>query len=157
MVLDRLHRLVIRVNNAATRWRRVRVRPDELLVLLPRCLQNEDCGRAVQKDVEECARCGVCPLRSILALRDRYGFRMKVAGGGREALAAVQAPGVRAVLAVACVPELYAGILAALPKPVLAVPHEQPCGPCRNTRVDLARVEAAIRSVLEHDNRREGA
>ena len=36
-------RLIIKLNNALVRLRRVRVRPAEILLLLPHCLHNDGC------------------------------------------------------------------------------------------------------------------
>ena len=69
-------------------------------------------------------------------------------GGGRRAVEEVRRESTHAVVAVACEKELVAGVLATLPKPVLAVHNTRPCGACRDTSVDPDEVEKAIRSLL---------
>ena len=140
--------LFIRMNNRITRWRRVRVSPDRLLVLLARCLQGGVCGRNLVRGADECARCGLCPVKGLLELRDRYGFMLKVAGGGRQALTFVKDPAVSAVVAVACEKELVDGILASFPKPVLGVVNTRPKGACAETQVELSLVEEGVRTML---------
>lgn len=137
-------RAVIRLNNAIVRWRRVKAAPRDVLVLLPHCLHHESCRQDVVRDLDECRRCGKCSLAELVKARDDYGVLCCVVGGGRQALARLKAPGVKAVVAVACGKELVAGIWAAFPKPVLAVPNLTPDGPCRNTQADIAAVVAAV-------------
>jgi hypothetical protein len=139
-------RLLIAINNRLARRRRWR--PEEILVLLPRCLQRTDCDRPVVTDIAACRRCGRCDIAAILALREEIGARFHMAGGGREAAAWARDPGVRVVVACACEKELLEGIRAAFTKPVLAVVNETPEGFCRNTRVDVARLRAALLTLL---------
>jgi hypothetical protein len=138
----------IRLNNRVTRWRRVRVPPGRLLLLAARCLQGSACGQDLNRGVEQCRGCGLCPVKGLLALRTRYGVQCRIAGGGRQALAYVKDPSVAAVVAVACEKELLEGIFASFPKPVLAVSNTRPRGDCHDTQADLDRVEAAVREML---------
>lgn len=144
-----IRRLVIRVNNAVVRRRRVRAAPEQLLLLGPHCLQQHLCERPVKDDMTQCARCGRCRVADLVVLCEEYGIRGCLAGGGRQAVAAVRHPQVKAVVAVACDRELCAGIMAAFPKPVLAVPNQLPNGPCRDTTVDINAVRAAVVAVLD--------
>ncbi len=122
--------------------------PAHLVLLLPHCLQAGDCGRDVVGSVAACARCGRCDLAALIALAEGMGVRCCIAAGGRLALAEVRRRDVRAVVAVACEQELWDGIRAAFPKPVLAVPNRRPHGPCRDTRADLDAVSAALAALL---------
>jgi hypothetical protein len=135
-------------NNWLVRHMRRRVAPAHLLVLLPRCLQRTGCGQDVVSDLAACRRCGQCDLASLVRLRAETGVRVHVAGGGRAALALTRQSDVHAVVACACEKELWEGIRAAFPKPVLAVSNETPEGLCRNTRVATDRLVAAIRSMI---------
>ncbi len=137
-------RAMVRMLNGVTRLRRARCRPEELLILMPACLQNSDCKQNIKVAVSECRRCGRCKVRDILALSEKYGVRCAVASGGRLALQYANEPGVRAVVAVACEKELRAGLTAVFPKPGLGVVNLRPHGPCRDTDVDLAELEEAV-------------
>ncbi len=117
------------------------------MLLVAHCLQGR-CGRFLGREAQGCALCGGCDFAAIRGLSDRYGVRFRVAGGGREAAALVREDGVRAVVAVACHRELVAGIWAAFPKPVFALFNTQPNGYCHFTRVEVGRVERALRQVL---------
>ena len=139
---------LVRLNNRVTRGRRVRTEPGRVLVLLARCLQSGECGRNLARDARAaCARCGRCPIGPLLDLADRTGVRLLVAGGGRQALAAVRGAGIDAVVAVACERELVQGIFGVFPTPVVAVCNTRPLGDCHDTQVDVAAVEAAVRQL----------
>ncbi len=51
---------------------------------------------------------------------------------------------VKAIIAVACEKELRSGIIACLPKPVVALINMRPNGPCCETDIDVDEVERAI-------------
>jgi len=143
-----MRRLIVKLNNALVRLRRVRVRPEEILLLLPHCLHNDGCPRNILRNLDECRRCGKCAIAGLLDVRDAYGVVACVVGGGRQALEHVRRKNVKAVVAVACERELVQGIWAAFPKPVLAVSNRTPEGSCRNTTADVKDVEAGIASFL---------
>jgi len=125
------------------------VSPENLLLLVPRCLQKSGCAQTLGETVDDCNACGQCGVTDLLAIRDEFGIHCSVAAGGREALAFVRDPKIKAVVAVACEKELSQGILAVFPKPVLGVLNIQTNGPCRNTRMDSDLVRTAIRSMLK--------
>jgi len=145
-----LHHLIITLNNRLVRWRRVRVRPEDILLLLPHCLHRQSCPQNVRHSLDECRRCGQCSIGALVAIRDDLGVVACIAGGGREALIQTRRPEIKAVVAVACHKELVQGIFAAFPKPVLAVSNQTPEGPCRNTLADPAAVIQAIESLMSH-------
>ena len=143
-----LRRALIRFNNALTRLRGVRVAPSDLLVLLPHCLQRGGCPQNIVGDSSACRRCGGCGIGALMDICEARGILLVVAAGGRQALACVRASGVRAVVAVACEKELMDGIRATFPKPMIAIPNDQPKGPCRDTVVSVETVTTAIASLL---------
>ena len=141
--------LILKLNEWRVRVHRPRTSAEHVLLLVPHCLQRSTCERNIIHDVNRCARCGRCDVGDLLKLRDEFGIHCSLASGGREALAAARDAKIRVVVAVACEKELAEGILAAFPKPVVAVPNTRPNGPCKDTRVDAERVAATIRSVLQ--------
>lgn len=144
-----LRRFFIRINNLITLGRRRhRVAPRHLLLIGPHCLQQHRCSHKVTDALTQCARCGACRVSELVGLCREYGIRGHLVGGGRLALEAVRRPDVTTVIAVACEKELCQGILAAFPKPAMAVPNQCPNGPCRDTTVDISEVRAAIEALL---------
>ena len=144
-----LCRFLVKLNNLFTRLRRVRVDPENLLLLVPRCLQKTGCAQTLGKILDDCQCCGQCQVPVLVSIRDEFGIRCSMAAGGREALNFVADKQVRAVVAVACEKELCQGIFAVFPKPVLGVLNIQTNGPSRNTRIDPESVRTAVRSVLK--------
>ena len=135
---------IVKICNAMTKVRRARCRPDELLVLLPSCLQNSDCTEKVRQDVNECRRCGRCKVKDMVELCEKYGVRCAVATGGRLALQMATDPSVKAVVAIACEKELLEGLRGLFPKPSLGVINMRPNGPCVDTDVNVEDAEKAI-------------
>ena len=145
-----LDRFIIAVNSLRCRISKRRFRPENMLLLLPHCLQNHECKEPIGEDIANCKACGRCKIKDLCALAKRYGIPVCVASGGREAQARARAPEVRVILAVACKRELAEGIRATFPKKVAHVPNSWPHGPCKDTDVDVAEVEAAVLRLLEH-------
>lgn len=141
------------MNNWITRRKSRRVKPEELLLLSPRCLQNSACRQGIVSDPGECLACGRCDVKELVALSRRRGLRLVFATGGGLALERLREKNTKAVVAIACEKELFAGLLAKRGKPVLTVTLERPCGPCRDTRVPLADVAAAVSHFLGEERR----
>jgi uncharacterized protein len=148
-----IFRLLIRLNNTITRARGVRVKPENLLLLVPHCLQDGKCTKNLMQDINNCAGCGLCNIVALLKLRDELGIRCNIAGGGRQALEFVRDPATKAVVAVACEKELMDGIRASFPKPVYAVHNLRPYGPCKDTEVEMAKVREAIGLLLDNSGK----
>jgi hypothetical protein len=142
-------RFFVSLNNWITRIRRIRVYPQNLLLLVPRCLQKTGCAQTLGKTLDDCKNCGQCQVPDLHAICNEFGISCSMAAGGREALAFVADKQIEAVIAVACEKELLQGILAVFPKPVLGVQNIQTNGPCRNTRLDPQSVRTAVLSMLK--------
>lgn len=140
--------MVVGFWNRLTRLRRPRCKPENLLLLVPSCLQYSSCPHRVTADLANCKRCGKCQVKDIIELGEEYGVQCAIATGGRLALKRVKAEDVKAVVAVACAKELREGMRATFPKPVLGVINLQPCGPCKDTQVEMSKVREAIEWFL---------
>ena len=146
---DRIRSSYVEVNNQLVRARKVKTEPGRILVLVPHCLQWTGCPHKITVDVENCRRCGKCPVNELLALRDRYGVKMGVATGGTLARKYVEEYRPQAVVAIACERDLSSGIQDVGRLPVLGVTNERPHGPCRDTCIKIERVEEALRYFLD--------
>jgi len=143
---DRMAHSAVQVSNAVARATRRRVeRQGPVLVLLPRCIQRPDCPEAVVNDIENCRRCGECPITALLALRDEFdGVVMAVLTGGSVVPVVVRRLDPRAVIGVACERELIAGIYVVDDRPVVGVANQRPRGPCRATEFKWVDLRAAV-------------
>ena len=142
----------VKVNNELVLASGVRSSPGELLVLAPHCIQRSDCPHRLTTDVERCERCGRCPVGSLLALRDSYGFKLCAATGGTIARRIVVELRPKLIIAIACERDLSSGIQDCYPIPVFGLPNERPCGPCRDTQVSLTRLEELVRYFTSYKN-----
>jgi len=141
-------RRMVKFMNFVTRMRRTRCKAEEILLLVPSCLQNSECRQKITNDIHECRRCGRCKIKDVLEMSERYGIRCAVATGGRLALEMAMDEKVKAVVAIACEKELQEGLVGIFPKPGLGIVNIRPHGPCTDTDVDLSDVEEAIEWLL---------
>lgn len=128
---DRAGNALLRVyNGLAVARARPGVSPDELLILLPRCLGRE-------------------AMRGALEVGQRYGVPLFVAPRGRHAREMIARRRPRGVVAVACERDLVSGVHDVAGRlPVLGTTLRLPEGPCRNTEVELAALERQVRTFL---------
>jgi hypothetical protein len=133
---DRAGNSALRVFNTLTAARaRKGLRPDELLVLLPRCLDKAS-------------------MQGAMDLSSRYGVPLFVASRGRYAREMIARVRPRAVVAVACERDLVSGVHDVASRlPVLGTTLGLPEGPCKNTTANLETLEEQIRSFLGIDGR----
>ncbi|NPV91401.1 MAG: DUF116 domain-containing protein [Firmicutes bacterium] len=134
----------IEVNNQMVRTKKITVPADKILVLTPHCLQRVECPHKITIDVENCKECGLCPVKGLIELCRHYRVKLAVATGGTFARRFVETHRPWAIVAVACELDLSSGIQDTNPLPVMGVLNRRPQGPCRNTEIDLDKVEAAI-------------
>jgi hypothetical protein len=142
---DHVKRSFIAVNNALVGAGRDTLRKGNLLLLLPHCLQSTDCPNRITGGlIENCQGCGKCVISSLLVLAREHGLALTVATGGTLARRVIGEVRPVAIIAVACETDLTSGIQDSYPLPVYGVLNERPHGPCRDTTVNLDRVEEAI-------------
>jgi hypothetical protein len=144
-----LQNAVIWINRLRNRASSRRYPPENVLVLLPHCLQHQACREPVREAIRNCKGCGRCKMKELRALAEGVGVRVHVASGGRDAAERARAPEVRAILAVACSKELSEGIRAAFPKRVIGVLNSWPHGSCKDTDVDVRQVESALNRLIK--------
>ena len=123
---DRMSNSFIKVSNALVRSARINTDEGPLLVLLPRCLTGK-----VRKEVQ--------------ALAERYDCLIHTVPGGELARQLIRRHRPSRIIAVACERDLVSGIQdVATVIPTYAIPNCRPEGPCKNTLVDLRRIEEAL-------------
>jgi uncharacterized protein len=144
-----IHTSFIKVNNELVLRELDRFAPSKILLLMPHCLQNSRCDMRLTYDIDNCKRCGLCPITGLLALRDRYGVHLAIATGGTIARRIVTQKRPAMIIAVACYRDLSSGIQDTYPLPVYGVLNERPNGPCLDTTVPLDRLEAALKRFLK--------
>ncbi len=146
---DRIRASFIEMNNSLVRSSVGLIPGDRLLLLLPHCLQSFQCPHRVTSEVRNCRHCGGCEIADLIDMCSRYGVKMSIATGGTLARRVIVETRPKAIVAVACERDLTSGIQDSYPIPVIGILNERPFGPCRDTKVDLALVEAAISFFLK--------
>ncbi len=127
---DRLVNSFLKLHNLFINSDPRRVSPDKMLMLMPRCLTRDN-NVALRR------------------MRDRYGFELAAAGGGGEARRKIRELRPSLIIAIACERDLLTGFIDVNPHiPVIGFPNYRPCGPCKNTEVDLNQIEAAVKRHL---------
>ncbi|MBW6513974.1 MAG: DUF116 domain-containing protein [Candidatus Syntrophosphaera sp.] len=116
-----------------------------ILVLLPHCLQKDDCTVRITTDIINCEECGGCDIATIKKLVETQKVDAAVATGGSLARKLIADKDPDVIVAVACHRDLVDGVRDAWSFPVYAILNERPKGPCHETRVSLASIEFAIK------------
>lgn len=139
---ERLQGAIIALNNRLVRIERPKAR--RILLLLPHCLQINECDIRITHNIYKCKRCGKCEIRELIGIADANNIALFVATGGNLARKIIQDARPEAIVAVACERDLSSGIADSFPLPILGILNERPFGPCFNTSVSLEKVKEAI-------------
>jgi uncharacterized protein len=145
---DKVQQSFIAVNNQLVRSNVGKVKPDRLLILLPHCIQINDCNIKITGDVHRCKGCGKCEIKDLVAVADKYRVALSVATGGTLARRIIKEKRPKAIIAVACERDLTSGIVDSYPLPVIGILNDRPFGPCMNTRVDMQDVKEALEMFI---------
>ena len=145
---DSIRQSFIAMNNSLVISQRQRVRPDRILVLLPHCIQLFDCEIKVTGDIHKCVQCGRCDIKGLVDISRRYRIDISVATGGTLARKVIVEKRPKLVLAVACERDLTSGIKDCYALPVIGILNDRPYGPCFNTKVDVAKIDAALSQII---------
>jgi len=147
---DKLHQweAFITMNNRILEKRKFLLTKDEVLVLLPHCLQNTRCGIRITTDLSQCKECGQCEIGALKKSVLSRGIKGYVVTGSTLAKKVIKEHMPKAILAVACHHDLFEGIKGVYPIPVYGVLNTHPEGPCVNTHVNTDALEYAITKVF---------
>jgi hypothetical protein len=139
---ERFQRSIIDLNNRLVVA--AGIRTTRILLLLPHCIQVNECTIRLTHNIYNCKKCGRCEIKGLIEIAEAKRLELFVATGGTLARKVVRDVRPEAIVAVACERDLSSGLVDTYPLPVFGIPNERPFGPCFNTRVDLGRVREAI-------------
>lgn len=145
---DDLRRLYIDVNNILVQSKVKGYLPQEVMLIVPHCLQESGCGYKITRDIGRCRRCGNCCMGEIARLVEETGIKAAVVTGGTAARQEVKKNKPRIILSVACERDLYSGISDIRSIPVVGVINQRPNGPCYNTYVDVNILREKVYSFI---------
>ncbi len=141
---EKIQNSFVEVSNALVKTTKVQAAPEEVLILIPHCIQLSDCTHKITVDINNCRGCGRCQVSQIRELVNDYGVDLAVATGGGMARRIIQQRKPKAVVAVACERDLTSGLQETFPLPVFGVVNLRPQGYCVNTAVDVDKLKSAL-------------
>lgn len=146
---EKIQQSFVEVNNLLVRAKCNGSRPERILLLMPHCLQHNDCAIKITSDPYRCQECGKCKIKDLVLLAKAYDVHLSVATGGTLARRRVAEAKPQAIIAVACERDLTSGIQDAYPLPVIGILNERPFGPCFNTSVDIEKITGALEFLVK--------
>ncbi|OCL27935.1 hypothetical protein U472_01665 [Orenia metallireducens] len=140
----------INVSNQLINPSKMKLSPDDIMVLVPHCIQNSECNYRVTSNLNNCKRCGRCQVQDLIEVTEKYGIHLAIATGGTLARKIIKEIRPKAIIAVACERDLSSGIQDIYPMPVIGVVNLRPHGPCINTGVEVEKIEEAIQQLISN-------
>ncbi|MBU5306681.1 DUF116 domain-containing protein [Clostridioides mangenotii] len=142
---DEMRRVYIKLNNEYIYSGKYNFDAEDIIILIPHCVQNNSCKLKITNDIDNCNRCGLCSVNDLVELKNKQNVKVFVATGGTLARKIIVDNKPKAVIAVACERDLTSGVQDVSKMPVLGVFNKRPNGPCFNTGIDIEDVENAIK------------
>ncbi len=145
---DSIRRVFSLINNRIVSLNGVKLNNKDILVITPHCLQKTICKHKITGDINNCVKCGACDIKDLINVCEKYNVNLEVVTGGTLARKIIKDYKPKGIIAIACERDLVHGILDVSSIPVLGVTNDRPEGPCKNTCVDINKVENAIKKFL---------
>lgn len=139
-----IRKVYIKLNNKYIYSNSYNLKPEDIMILTPHCIQNHSCKLKVTNEVENCKQCGICNVGDLVRLKKEANVKVFIATGGTLARKIIVDNRPKAVIAVACERDLTSGVQDINKIPVLGVFNKRPNGPCVDTNIDIKEVEKAI-------------
>lgn len=139
-----IRKVYIKLNNKYIYSNSYNLKPEDIMILTPHCIQNHSCKLKVTNEVENCKQCGICNVGDLVRLKKEANVKVFIATGGTLARKIIVDNRPKAVIAVACERDLTSGVQDINKIPVLGVFNKRPNGPCVDTSIDIKEVEKAI-------------
>lgn len=141
---NELRKVFVKLNNNYIYSNKYNLKSEEILILIPHCIQKSSCKLKVTTKIENCGECGLCNVGDLVKLKEKTNVNIFVATGGTLARKIIIENKPKAVIAVACERDLTSGVQDVKGIPVLGVFNKRPNGPCVDTTIDISEVEKAI-------------
>lgn len=138
----------IRMNNIIVKSHNLKYAPEDILILLPHCLQYAGCAYKVTNFIDNCHKCYRCNIGNIKELAETYKLSVEIVTGGAAARSAVLKVKPKLIIAIACERDLASGIADIRFIPVIGILNKRPNGPCYNTGIDIEELSEIVASVI---------
>ena len=147
---DMIRGFFVDFNNIMVEARGSHYAKEQILILVPHCLQWSECKHKITNDPNNCKHCGKCTIQDIIDLSNAYGVRLCIASGGTMARKAIKQHKPHLIISVACSRDLIAGILDVESIPVIAIENTTPKGPCVDTQICVERIAETLRKAIKN-------
>ncbi|WP_244648216.1 DUF116 domain-containing protein [Ruminiclostridium herbifermentans] len=137
----------IELNNILVDSDNKRYRAQDIMLLLPHCLQNNECNIKVTNDSKLCKHCGRCKIGALLEFAEQKNISIFIATGGTVARNIIKKIKPKLIISVACERDLMSGIADVRGIPVVGVVNKTPNGPCFNTDVDIDAIKKRVEQL----------
>lgn len=134
---DEIRKIYVKLNNTYIYSQKYNIKSEDILVLIPHCIQKHTCKLKVTNEVKNCKVCGLCNVGDLVRLNEKTGVDVFIATGGTLARKKIIETKPKAVVAVACERDLTSGIQDMKHIPVVGVFNRRPNGPCFDTNIDI--------------------
>ncbi|WP_459076778.1 DUF116 domain-containing protein [Herbivorax alkaliphila] len=146
---DVVRNFYVNFNNIMVGILQKKYKKEDVIVLLPHCLQNSDCIFKITNDISNCKACGKCTIGDVLKITREKKVRCFVLTGGTAARNIVKKLRPKMILSVACERDLTSGIIDVGNIPVIGIINKRPNGPCYNTCVDVNIFKEKLDSIIK--------
>lgn len=136
---DAVLRFFIRINNKLA-IKEIKQSPDNILLLMPHCLQFSDCEYRVTGKEIRCKMCGKCEIKDLMEISVKHNVNLSIATGGTMARNIVRRFKPDIIIATACERDLISGLRDTTSLPVIGILNDRPNGPCVDTKVDIQKI-----------------
>jgi hypothetical protein len=147
---NEIRKIYVKLNNKYIYSNKYDFNIEDILILIPHCVQKNSCKLKVTSKIENCAKCGLCNVSDLAKLKEKTGINIFIATGGTLARKIIMENKPKAAIAVACERDLTSGIQDMRHIPVLGVFNKRPNGPCVDTLINIHEVEDAIRFLTNN-------
>jgi uncharacterized protein len=142
-IKEKCERLFVNINNyCVSKYDFSNIK--NILIMLPHCLQNDDCQYRITKNILNCKTCGKCVICEFVDLYEKTKIPIKVVSGGTFARKLIKEIKPDIIIACACENDLSSGIYDAYPFLVWGILNKRPNGPCINTTVDVEDIKIIL-------------
>ncbi len=144
-----VRRFYVDFNNITVSTVGKKYKKEDVIVLLPHCLQNADCNFKITNDISNCKECGKCTIADISRITRERKVKCFVVTGGTAARNIVKKLKPKMIVSVACERDLTSGIIDVGNIQVIGIVNERPNGPCYNTCVNVNMLKEKLDSIIK--------
>ena len=79
---NEIRKIFVKLNNSYIYSNEYNFNSEDILILIPHCIQKNSCKLKVTNKIENCAKCGLCNVSDLVKLKEKTGMNVFIATGG---------------------------------------------------------------------------